>query len=83
MPKKKNKILIVDDSRYHRFQLKKMLLENDFKVFEAEDGIDGIQLFRKVSRGECEPHELKDELSRWGLFEEYEDRFFALFGKGR
>jgi len=40
------------------------------------------ELFKKVSRGEMEPRELKDELDRWGLFEEYQDRFFALFQKG-
>ena len=39
------------------------------------------ELFRKVSLGEMEPHELKDELDRWGLFEDYEDRFLALFRK--
>jgi len=40
------------------------------------------ELFRKVSRGEAEPRELKTELDRWNLFEEYEDRFFAIFKKG-
>jgi len=43
--------------------------------------IDG--LFAKVSQGEYEPYELKAELDRWGLFEEYEDRFFAIFRKER
>ncbi len=41
------------------------------------------ELFRKVSRGEGEPYELKAELDRWNLFEEYEDRFFALFKSSR
>jgi len=41
------------------------------------------ELFRKVSLGEIEPRELKDELDRWNLFAEYEDRFFTLFGKKR
>ncbi|MFB0559334.1 MAG: hypothetical protein ACETVS_02220 [Dehalococcoidales bacterium] len=41
------------------------------------------ELFMKVSRGESEPHELKAELDRWNLFEEYEDRFFNIFKKGR
>ncbi len=41
------------------------------------------ELFDKVARGECEPGELKDELERWGLFEEYEDRFFDIFRKRR
>ena len=41
------------------------------------------ELFRQVSRGEREPRELKEELDRWGLFEEYEDRFFNVFKKRR
>jgi len=41
------------------------------------------ELFRKVSSGESEPHELKAELDRWSLFEEYEDRFLAIFKKKR
>jgi len=41
------------------------------------------ELFRTVSRGEIDPSELKAELDRWDLFEEYEDRFFAIFRKGR
>ena len=41
------------------------------------------ELFRKVSSGESEPSELKAELDRWNLFEEYEDRFFNIFKKKR
>jgi len=41
------------------------------------------ELFRQVSRGEIEPSELKEELDRWGLFEEYEDRFFNIFKKNK
>jgi hypothetical protein len=41
--------------------------------------IDG--LFGQVEKGELAASELKDELDRWGLFEEYEDRFLSLFGK--
>ena len=40
-------------------------------------------LFRQVSRGEREPTELKDELDRWNIFEEYQDRFFGIFKKRR
>jgi len=39
-------------------------------------------LFRKALTGECEPSTVKAELDRWGLFEEYEDRFFNMFRKG-
>ena len=38
-------------------------------------------LFVLVKAGELDPSELKSELERWGLFEEYEDRFFRLFRK--
>jgi len=41
------------------------------------------ELFQKVIHGEREPSELKEELDRWGLFEEYEDRFFNVFKKRR
>lgn len=41
------------------------------------------ELFREVMRGEREPKELKEELDRWGIFEEYEDRFFAIFKRHR
>jgi hypothetical protein len=37
------------------------------------------ELFVKLARGEIKPDELKDELERWNLFEEYQDRFLALF----
>ena len=41
------------------------------------------ELFRQVLIGEREPRELKNELDRWNVFEEYEDRFFAVFKKRR
>jgi hypothetical protein len=41
------------------------------------------ELFQQVESGELEPGELKDELDRWGLFDEYEDRFLNLFRKRR
>jgi len=39
------------------------------------------ELFARTVRGEIEPAELKEELERWNLFEEYQDRFFAMFQK--
>lgn len=39
------------------------------------------ELFERVARGECSPGELKDELERWGLFQEYQDRFLNIFRK--
>ena len=46
---------------------------------EARQSIE--QLFALVKNGELDPSALKMELDRWGLFEEYEDRFFRMFGK--
>ncbi len=37
------------------------------------------ELFKKLSQGEIEPRELRDELERWDLFDEYQDRFFSIF----
>jgi len=39
------------------------------------------QMFALVKRGALEPSELKQELDRWRVFEEYQDRFFNLFRK--
>jgi len=39
------------------------------------------ELFRRAARGEADPTDLKKELDRWGVFEDYEDRFLNLFRK--
>ncbi|MFW6148258.1 MAG: hypothetical protein ACOC6D_00175 [Atribacterota bacterium] len=36
-------------------------------------------MFNMTKRGDMEPKDLKKELDRWGLFDIYQDRFFALF----
>ncbi|MFC2066728.1 hypothetical protein ACFLUO_06730 [Chloroflexota bacterium] len=41
------------------------------------------ELFRQVTMGVREPRELKNELDRWNVFHEYEDKFFAIFKKRR
>jgi hypothetical protein len=61
----------------------KGLLDVDAGGIPAEARARIEELFRLAVRGEIEPSELKDELDRWGLFEEYEDRFFTIFRKGR
>jgi len=35
-------------------------------------------MFAQAYRGEIKAHDLEAELNRWGVFEEYQDRFFAL-----
>ena len=58
------------------------LLDIDAGGIPADARVKVEELFGRVARGESEPRELKEELDRWGLFEEYQDRFFTLFGKG-
>jgi hypothetical protein len=36
------------------------------------------EMFGQAYRGEIKVHDLERELNRWGAFEEYQDRFFAL-----
>ena len=40
-------------------------------------------LFSEVEHGNTDPSVLQTELRRWGLFEEYQDRFLNLFHKSR
>jgi len=55
------------------------LLDTDASGIPADVRLRIENFFRMVSQGEIEPRELKDELDRWGLFEEYEDRFLSIF----
>jgi hypothetical protein len=57
------------------------LLNVDSSGVPADARVRIEELFRKVTMGQIEPRELKEELDRWDLFPQYEDRFFALFGK--
>jgi hypothetical protein len=57
------------------------LLNIDAGGIPADARVTIEDLFKKVTKGEGEPGELKTELDRWGLFEEYEDRFFGILGK--
>jgi hypothetical protein len=36
------------------------------------------ELFGQVTRGECQAYELERELNHWGVFEAFQDRFFAV-----
>jgi len=59
------------------------LLDIDSGGIPADARVRIDELFKKVYKGENEPSELKAELDRWNLFEEYEDRFFNIFKKRR
>ena len=58
------------------------LLDIDTKGIPTDARLRIEELFRKVARGETDPGELKAELDRWNLFDEYEDRFLGIFRKG-
>lgn len=57
------------------------LLRMDTKGVPADARLRIEALFTQVSRGEIAPAVLKEELDRWDLYEEYEDRFLAIFRK--
>jgi len=59
------------------------LLDIDSSGIPTDARVRIDELFIKVTRGECEPHELKSELDHWNVFAEYEDRFFSIFKKRR
>ena len=59
------------------------LLDIDARGIPVDARVRIEGLFAEVARGEREPRQLKEELDRWDLFDEYEDRFFALFKKRR
>lgn len=54
-------------------------LEFDARGLPADARVRIEESFAQAMRGEIEPQALKDELERWDVFEEYEDRFFSLF----
>lgn len=63
-------------------QLKsKGLLDMDAAGVPMDARVRIEELFKKLIWGEIEPRELKDELKRWDLFDEYQDRFFSIFRK--
>ncbi|MFC2063381.1 hypothetical protein ACFLS8_05525 [Chloroflexota bacterium] len=59
------------------------LLDTDASGVPADVRLRIDGLFANMLRGDLEPGDLKAELDRWGLFEEYEDRFLAIFKKNR
>jgi len=61
----------------------KGLLDIDSRGIPMDVRIRIEELFNLAYKGDIEPRELKEELDRWGLFEDYEDRFFAIFKGGR
>jgi hypothetical protein len=59
----------------------KGLLKIDDQGIPADGRRRIEELFGEVRRGETAAAVLKDELDRWGVFSEYEDRFLGIFRK--
>jgi hypothetical protein len=59
------------------------LLNVDTSGVTADARIRIENLFELVKKGEMEPADLKSELDRWNVFEEYQDRFFSIFSNKR
>ena len=57
------------------------LLRMDAKGVPADARLRIERLFAQVARGEVAAAVLKEELDRWDLYEEYEDRFLNIFRK--
>jgi hypothetical protein len=56
-----------------------LMMDNKGIPADARARIEG--LFLQAARGDIDPRVLKDELDRWNIFAEYEDRFLNLFRK--
>ncbi len=59
------------------------LLNMDASGLPADARLRIEGLFDLVEKGEMEPADLKAELDRWNVFEEYQDRFLAIFKRKR
>jgi len=57
------------------------LLNMDSSGLPADARVRIEGLFKSVENGEMEPSDLKAELDRWNVFDEYQDRFLAIFKK--
>ena len=57
------------------------LLNMDSSGLPSDARIRIETLFDLVIKGELEPSELKNELDRWNVFSEYQDRFLDIFRK--
>ena len=58
---------------------------NERNLFDDDDGVPRDarlridDMFQRANRREIDPSLVHEELVRWGLFEEYQERFFRLF----
>ncbi len=59
----------------------KGLLDVDSSGVPMEARLELENMFAQVNDGNIEARNLKEELDHWGLFNEYQDRFFSLFSR--
>ncbi|MCL2474898.1 MAG: hypothetical protein FWF37_02015 [Chloroflexi bacterium] len=59
------------------------LLDVDRRGVPADAKMRIEKLFAGLATDESDLNEIRDELERWGLFSEYQDRFFALVKYGK
>jgi hypothetical protein len=57
------------------------LFDIDVRGIPRDARIRIEKLFYRVESGQADPSVIKSELDRWGIFDEYEDRFLKLFRK--
>jgi hypothetical protein len=55
------------------------LLNMDARGVPADARLRIERMFQQVEKGELEPADLKTELDHWNIFDEYQDRFLAIF----
>ncbi len=65
------------DSNFNELNNKGLLQDDGGVPHEIRLRID--DLFTRAERGALDPSDIHDELVRWGIFEEYQRRFFSLF----
>ena len=65
-----HKILVIDDSKVIRMRVKDMLPEGNFKVLEAKDGIEGLNLIRQEHPNLIMLDFLLPKMSGWEVFQQ-------------
>lgn len=64
-----HKILVIDDSRVIRMQVRGMLPEEDFEILEARDGVEGLNVLQQEQPSLIMLDFLLPRLSGWEVFQ--------------
>lgn len=65
-----HKILVIDDSKVIRMRVKEMLPAGNFRVLEAKDGLEGLNLIRQENPNLIMLDFLLPKKSGWEVFQE-------------